>query len=77
MTKRVINDQQIKRPFSFYEVNQGDGGSDIVRFSLSETLTKGDDEVGQSRMFEHERNKYRCTYPIGNLLIIQINHAEF
>jgi hypothetical protein len=65
MTKSVINDQQIKEPFGLQEVNQGDGGSDIVRFSLSETLTKGDDEVGQSRMFEHERNKYRGTYPMG------------
>jgi len=38
MTKSVINDQQIKGPFGFYEVNQGEGGSDNVRFSLSETL---------------------------------------
>jgi hypothetical protein len=53
MTKSVINDHQIQGPFGLLEVNQGDGGSDIVRFSLSETMTKGAGLAGQSRMFEH------------------------
>ena len=49
-------------------MNLGVGGSDIVRFSLSETPTRGDDEVGQSRMFEHERNKKSSMYPFDNLI---------
>jgi len=58
-------------------VNQGDGGSDIVRFSLSEMLTREDDGVGRSRMFEHERDKKKGTKLPDNVLNGQIIHAEF
>ena len=54
-----------------------DRRSDIVRFSLSESLMREDDEVGQLRMFEHERNNKSSKFPSDNLIIVQSNHAEF
>lgn len=41
----------------------GDRGGDIVRFSLSEALTRGDDEVGQSWIFDTRGIKKAVNIP--------------